>query len=116
MFGYIHDDKDKVHMVVKEILAQVLRRSVEDLEQMLLLGSLDECLQKIRNLVNAGVKQIHFWPVLDYKDQIRIFKSEYYPLACNCFYYSTVDNISALRMIQKVGPKRLGKKTQIWTQ
>jgi alkanesulfonate monooxygenase SsuD/methylene tetrahydromethanopterin reductase-like flavin-dependent oxidoreductase (luciferase family) len=75
MFGYIHDDKDKIRKVVKEILSPALRRPAEDLEQMLLFGSLDECLRKIKDLVNAGVKRIHFWPVLDYKDQIRIFKN-----------------------------------------
>ena len=75
MFGYIHDDKDKIRKVVKEILSPALRRPAEDLEQMLLFGSLDECLQKIKDFVNAGVNRIHFWPVLDYKDQIRIFKN-----------------------------------------
>ena len=49
-------------------------RSAEDLEQMLLFGSLDDSLGKIRNLVDAGVKPIHFWPVLDYEDQICVFK------------------------------------------
>jgi hypothetical protein len=57
------------------MLSPALRRPAEDLEQMLLFGSLDECLRKIRNLVDAGVKRIHFWPVLDYEDQIRKFKS-----------------------------------------
>jgi hypothetical protein len=61
--------------VVKEILSPALRRSAENLEQMLLFGSLDECLRKIRNLVDAGVKRIHFWPVLDYEDQISRFKN-----------------------------------------
>lgn len=75
MFGYIHDDKDKIRKVVKEILSPALRRPAEDLEQMLLFGSLDECLQKIKDFVNAGVNRIHFWPVLDYKDQIRLFKN-----------------------------------------
>jgi alkanesulfonate monooxygenase SsuD/methylene tetrahydromethanopterin reductase-like flavin-dependent oxidoreductase (luciferase family) len=75
MFGYISDDKDKVHRVVKDILSPSLGRSAEDLEQMLLFGSLDECLRKIRNLADAGVKRIHFWPVLDYEDQISIFKN-----------------------------------------
>jgi hypothetical protein len=78
MFGYIDDDKDKVHKVVKEILSPALRRPAEDLEQMLLFGSSDECLSKIKNLVNAGVQRIHFWPVVDYEDQIRIFKNEVY--------------------------------------
>ncbi|HEX2170597.1 MAG TPA: LLM class flavin-dependent oxidoreductase [Nitrososphaera sp.] len=75
MFGYIHDDKDKVRKVVKEVLSPALGRSAEDLEQKLLFGSLDECLRKIRNLVDAGVKRIHFWPVLDYKEQISVFKN-----------------------------------------
>jgi alkanesulfonate monooxygenase SsuD/methylene tetrahydromethanopterin reductase-like flavin-dependent oxidoreductase (luciferase family) len=74
MFGYIDDDKDRVRKVLKEILSPALGRSAEDLEQMLLFGSLDECLRKIRNLVDAGVKRIHFWPVLDYEDQICVFK------------------------------------------
>ena len=75
MFGYIHDDKDKVHKVVREILAPTLRRPAEDLEQMLLFGSIEKCLQKVKNLADAGVKRVHFWPVLDYGDQIRIFKN-----------------------------------------
>jgi alkanesulfonate monooxygenase SsuD/methylene tetrahydromethanopterin reductase-like flavin-dependent oxidoreductase (luciferase family) len=75
MFGYIDDDKDRVHKVVREILAPALRRPAEDLEQMLLFGSLDKCLRKIRNFVDGGVNRIHFWPVLDYEDQIRIFKN-----------------------------------------
>ena len=75
MFGYIDDDKDRVRKVVREILAPALRRPAEELEQMLLFGSLDKCLRKIRNFVDAGVNRIHFWPVLNYEDQIRIFKN-----------------------------------------
>ena len=76
MFGYIDNNKDKVREVVKEKLSPALRRPEEDLEQMLLFGSLEECLRKIRNFVDAGVKRIHFWPVLDYEKQICVFKNE----------------------------------------
>jgi alkanesulfonate monooxygenase SsuD/methylene tetrahydromethanopterin reductase-like flavin-dependent oxidoreductase (luciferase family) len=76
MFGYIDDDKEKVRSVVKEILSPALKRPAEDLEQMLLFGSSDECIRKIKNLVDAGVKRIHFWPVLNCENQIRIFKNE----------------------------------------
>jgi hypothetical protein len=48
---------------------------VEDLEQILLFGSLDEFVRKIRNLIDARVKRIHFWPVLDYEDQTNILKN-----------------------------------------
>lgn len=60
--------------MAKEILSPALRRPAKDLEQMLLFGSLDECLLKVRNLIDAGVKQIHYWPVLDCQDQISKFK------------------------------------------
>jgi alkanesulfonate monooxygenase SsuD/methylene tetrahydromethanopterin reductase-like flavin-dependent oxidoreductase (luciferase family) len=74
MFGYIDDDKDKVRKVVREILSPVLGEPADDLERVLLFGPLDECLSKIRNLIDAGVKRIHFWPVVEYKSQICIFK------------------------------------------
>ena len=76
MFGYVDDDKEKVRSVVKEILSPSLKRPAEDLEQTLLFGSSDECIRKIKNFVDAGVKRIHFWPVLNYENQIRIFKNE----------------------------------------
>jgi alkanesulfonate monooxygenase SsuD/methylene tetrahydromethanopterin reductase-like flavin-dependent oxidoreductase (luciferase family) len=76
MFGYIHNDKARIREVVKEILSPALRRPVEELEQMLIFGSSDECIKKIRNLMDAGVERIHFWPVLDSEDQVRIFKNE----------------------------------------
>ena len=76
MFGYIDDDKEKVRSVVKEILSPALKRPAEELEQVLLFGSSDECIRKIKNLVDAGVKRIHFWPVLNCENQISIFKNE----------------------------------------
>jgi len=76
MFGYIDDDKKKVQSVVKEVLSPALKRPAEDLKRMLLFGSSDDCIRKIRNLIDAGVERIHFWPVLNYENQIRIFKNE----------------------------------------
>ncbi|MDQ3837032.1 MAG: LLM class flavin-dependent oxidoreductase [Thermoproteota archaeon] len=76
MFGYIHEDKAKVRRVVEETLSPALGRPAEDLEQMLLFGSSDECLRKIRKFTDAGVNRIHFWPVLDFEDQIHVFKNE----------------------------------------
>jgi probable F420-dependent oxidoreductase len=74
MFGYINEDREKVHRVVKDVLAPALGRPAEDLERMLLFGSADACLRKTRELADAGVKRIHFWPVQDYESQIRLFK------------------------------------------
>jgi alkanesulfonate monooxygenase SsuD/methylene tetrahydromethanopterin reductase-like flavin-dependent oxidoreductase (luciferase family) len=60
MFGYIDNDKDKVHDMVKDILSPALGRPTEQLENLLLFGSVEHCIQKINALYEAGVKRIHF--------------------------------------------------------
>ena len=76
MFGYIDNDKDKVRRMVKDILSPALGRPVEQLENPLLFGSVEECIQKINALREAGVKCIHFWPISDFEEQIEIFRKE----------------------------------------
>jgi alkanesulfonate monooxygenase SsuD/methylene tetrahydromethanopterin reductase-like flavin-dependent oxidoreductase (luciferase family) len=76
MFGYIDNDKDKVHKMVTDILSPALGRPVEQLENLLLFGSVEECIQKINALSEAGVKRIHFWPISDFEEQIEIFKKQ----------------------------------------
>jgi alkanesulfonate monooxygenase SsuD/methylene tetrahydromethanopterin reductase-like flavin-dependent oxidoreductase (luciferase family) len=76
MFGYIDNDKDKVHRMVKDILSPALGRPVEQLENLLLFGSVEQCIQKINALREAGVKCIHFWPISDFERQIEIFRKE----------------------------------------
>jgi alkanesulfonate monooxygenase SsuD/methylene tetrahydromethanopterin reductase-like flavin-dependent oxidoreductase (luciferase family) len=44
--------------------------------KMLLFGSTDHCIKKIRAFYEAGAKRIHFWPVSDYLEQIETFRDE----------------------------------------
>ncbi|MFZ0648342.1 MAG: LLM class flavin-dependent oxidoreductase [Nitrososphaeraceae archaeon] len=81
MFGYIDDDRNKVHRMAKDVLSPALGRSAEELENLLLFGSTDHCLKKIRTLSEAGVKRIHFWPVSNYLEQIEAFRNDIVP---NC--------------------------------
>jgi hypothetical protein len=76
MFGYIDNDKDKVHSMVKDILSPALGRPVAQLENLLLFGSVEEFNQKINALCEGGVKLIHFWPISDFEEQIEIFRKE----------------------------------------
>ena len=80
MFGYIDNDKYKVRKMVKDILSPALGRPVEQLEDSLLFGSVEECIQKIDAFYEAGVKRIHFWPISDFEEQIEIFKKD---ITCN---------------------------------
>src|SRR5918995_4253569 len=79
MFGYIDNDRNKVHRMAKDVLSPALGRPAEQLENLLPFGSTDHCLEKIRALSDAGVKRIHFWPVSDYLEQIEIFRNEIIP-------------------------------------
>jgi alkanesulfonate monooxygenase SsuD/methylene tetrahydromethanopterin reductase-like flavin-dependent oxidoreductase (luciferase family) len=76
MFGYIDNDRNKVHRIAKEVLSPALGEPPEKLENLLLFGSPDYCLDKIRAFSEAGVKRIHFWPVSDYLEQIETFGNE----------------------------------------
>jgi alkanesulfonate monooxygenase SsuD/methylene tetrahydromethanopterin reductase-like flavin-dependent oxidoreductase (luciferase family) len=65
--------------MVKDTLSPALGRPVEQLENLLLFGSVEQCIQKINALHEAGAKRIHFWPISNYKEQIEIFKNEIIP-------------------------------------
>jgi alkanesulfonate monooxygenase SsuD/methylene tetrahydromethanopterin reductase-like flavin-dependent oxidoreductase (luciferase family) len=79
MFGYIDNDRNRAHRMAKDVLSPALGRPTEELESLLLFGSPEHCLEKIRALSEAGVKRIHFWPVSDYLEQIEIFRNEIVP-------------------------------------
>jgi alkanesulfonate monooxygenase SsuD/methylene tetrahydromethanopterin reductase-like flavin-dependent oxidoreductase (luciferase family) len=76
MFGYIDDNKEKIHKMVREVLSPVLGRPADELESLLLFGSTGECIRKIKAFLEAGVNSIHFWPVNNYIEQIEIFSKE----------------------------------------
>jgi alkanesulfonate monooxygenase SsuD/methylene tetrahydromethanopterin reductase-like flavin-dependent oxidoreductase (luciferase family) len=76
MFGYIDNDKDKVRRIIKNILSPALGRPAEQLENLLLFGSVDKCIQKINNFCEAGAERIHFWPISDFEEQIEIFRNK----------------------------------------
>jgi alkanesulfonate monooxygenase SsuD/methylene tetrahydromethanopterin reductase-like flavin-dependent oxidoreductase (luciferase family) len=76
MFGYIDNNKEKIHKMVKDVLSPALGRPADELESLLLFGSVDDCIRKIKAFVEAGVNSIHFWPVNNTIEQIEIFSKE----------------------------------------
>jgi alkanesulfonate monooxygenase SsuD/methylene tetrahydromethanopterin reductase-like flavin-dependent oxidoreductase (luciferase family) len=76
MFGYIDNNKEKIHKMVKDVLSPALGRPADELENLLLFGSVDECIRKIKDFLEAGANSIHFWPVNNYIEQIEIFSKE----------------------------------------
>ena len=76
MFGYIDNNNENIHKVVKDILSPAVGRPADELERLLLFGSVDECIKKVKAFLEAGVNSVHFWPVNNYIEQIEIFSKE----------------------------------------
>jgi alkanesulfonate monooxygenase SsuD/methylene tetrahydromethanopterin reductase-like flavin-dependent oxidoreductase (luciferase family) len=79
MFGYISSDEEKSRRILREILSPALGRSPEELGNLLLFGTVSECVLKLRNYFDAGVQRVHFWPLMDHEDQLEIFAKEVIP-------------------------------------
>ena len=76
MLGYIDNNKEKTHKMAKDVLSPALGRPADELQDLLLFGSIDECTKKIKAFLEAGVNSIHFWPVNNYIEQVEIFSKE----------------------------------------
>jgi alkanesulfonate monooxygenase SsuD/methylene tetrahydromethanopterin reductase-like flavin-dependent oxidoreductase (luciferase family) len=76
MFGYFDNNKEKINNMISNVLSPALGRPADELKSLLLFGSVDECIKKIKALLEAGVNSIHFWPVNNYIEQIEIFSRE----------------------------------------
>jgi hypothetical protein len=76
MFGYIDNDKVMVQSLVQKVLSPALGRPADELNNLLLFGSSDECIKKISLLYESGVRRIHFWPINNYLQQMEIFFKE----------------------------------------
>jgi hypothetical protein len=58
---------DKFKEKCKTLLSY--RKDIGKLEYLLLFGSIDECIKKIKGFLEAGVISIHFWAVNNYIEQ-----------------------------------------------
>ena len=76
MFGYIDNNNEKVHKMLKEVLSPAIGRPADELESPLLFGPVDQSIRKIKAFVDAGVNSVHFWPVNNYFEQMEIFSKE----------------------------------------
>ena len=73
---HFFNNKEKSNKIVNDVLSPVLGRPTNELERLLLFGSVDECIKKIKAFLEAGVNNIHFWPINNYIEQIELFSKE----------------------------------------
>ena len=80
MFMYVTEDKSKAERVLSETISGLLKRPVEELRERLLVGSPQDCAEKLAAYKAAGVQRVFIWPVADELDQLTVFQTKVAPL------------------------------------
>ena len=76
---YLHltDDRDEATTVLRMLVSP--HQAPSDLRDRSLIGSPDDCIQKLRGLEAAGVQEVFVWPVRDELLQLRRFARGGFP-------------------------------------
>lgn len=80
MFFYITEERSDAEQIIQEVLSPTLKRPQAELLERLLVGSVEECAQKLGVYRAAGVNRIFLWPVEDELGQLAIFQERVVPL------------------------------------
>jgi alkanesulfonate monooxygenase SsuD/methylene tetrahydromethanopterin reductase-like flavin-dependent oxidoreductase (luciferase family) len=77
MWMYVTDSPDETERLLEGTLAPLLGRSVEALgAQGLLIGSPEECAERVRAYEAAGVQRMFLWPLADERRQLERFRTD----------------------------------------
>jgi alkanesulfonate monooxygenase SsuD/methylene tetrahydromethanopterin reductase-like flavin-dependent oxidoreductase (luciferase family) len=79
MFFYLTDDRHRVEEVLVKMVSPALGRPVEQLRERLLVGTPEECAEKLSVLQAAGVQKVFIWPVADDVSQLVRFHEQVLP-------------------------------------
>jgi alkanesulfonate monooxygenase SsuD/methylene tetrahydromethanopterin reductase-like flavin-dependent oxidoreductase (luciferase family) len=74
MYTYLTDDPAEARSVLGMLVSP--RHAPSDLRDRSLIGTAQECIERLRGLEAAGVQQVFIWPVVDEVRQLRRFVEE----------------------------------------
>jgi len=80
MWLYVTEDKAQAERMLREVLAPMLKRPVEELKERLPIGSTKDCAEKLAAYRRVSVQRIYLWPIADEIEQIENFMKEVVPL------------------------------------
>jgi probable F420-dependent oxidoreductase len=83
MFFYVTEERATSERIVREVLSPTLKRPEQVLRQRLLVGSAEECAEKLAAYRAAGAHRIFLWPVEDELHQLVTFQERVAPLVGN---------------------------------
>jgi alkanesulfonate monooxygenase SsuD/methylene tetrahydromethanopterin reductase-like flavin-dependent oxidoreductase (luciferase family) len=81
MFFYVTEDGATAERIIRDVLSPALGRQEGELRRRLLVGSAEECAQKLAAYQAAGAQRVFLWPVEDELRQLAMFCEQVAPLS-----------------------------------
>ena len=81
MFFHIAEDPAEADRVCRDIIAPTINRPATQLRERILVGSPEECAEKLAAYRAAGTQRILLWPVQNELHQLEMFCERVAPLA-----------------------------------
>jgi alkanesulfonate monooxygenase SsuD/methylene tetrahydromethanopterin reductase-like flavin-dependent oxidoreductase (luciferase family) len=70
---FISDDADEAERVLRDVVAALVRRPPDELRGSILVGTREQCRDRLRAYRDAGVQRLLIWPVRDDLRQLEVF-------------------------------------------
>jgi alkanesulfonate monooxygenase SsuD/methylene tetrahydromethanopterin reductase-like flavin-dependent oxidoreductase (luciferase family) len=81
MWLYVTESRADTERMLRDVLAPMLRRPVDELRDLALpIGSAEDCAERISAYQDAGAERIFVWPLADDLAQLERFRNEVVPL------------------------------------
>jgi alkanesulfonate monooxygenase SsuD/methylene tetrahydromethanopterin reductase-like flavin-dependent oxidoreductase (luciferase family) len=79
MWTWITEDAREADRILREVLAPLLRRDPDALDEQLCIGPPEKCAQLLSRYARAGCERVHIWPLGDEPRQIELAATEVLP-------------------------------------
>lgn len=80
MWTYVTDSPREAERVLSDVISAMLNRPVDQLRDILMVGSAEECAARLAAYRDAGTQGVYIWPVRDPVHQLSIFMERVVPL------------------------------------
>jgi alkanesulfonate monooxygenase SsuD/methylene tetrahydromethanopterin reductase-like flavin-dependent oxidoreductase (luciferase family) len=80
MFLHLTEVRAAADRIVRDLLGPMLGRPETELRERLLVGSIEECAQKLAAYRSSGAQRILLWPIRDELRQLETFREHVVPL------------------------------------
>lgn len=80
MWTFVSDDRSAADHLLRDVLAPMLKRDPDDLAPLLMIGSPEDCAERLSKYAAAGAQRVFIWPLAHAVSQLSTFMERVVPL------------------------------------